>query len=1058
MKRIFTLFVILFSVLITCANHMSGGKIEYRFVDSNTVEVTVVIYKGCTGIAPSDLDLYARPCSNTPLTIKPFKVYSSQTNGNCLSCSGDDIRFGFRKLTFVYLVDISAYSNCCSWLFYVDLCCRNGVITTGSASTNFHLQAEMDICNLRINNSVHFMNDPVFNVVVRKDNEIYYRLATQDTTTDSLSFDLVEPYSNINTTIKYTGSYSPQGPLTYLGFPRYNFAFPAGFNIDKVRGVIRFRPMIVNQVTVFTIKVTKFTKINGVYVKVGTVMMEHLVIVYPTKTPVFTYPEFLIYTGADQYQLGDSGTNKKFLDLCHNDSLVLRIPIPQDYRFQWFRNNDSIPGATGNRLVVRDTGTYKVKVYLDSVCYQFSDPLIVWSPPKNTARISLDSTLALCKGEPVPIRSKYPLYTSFTWYSDTIPVDSSIIDSLMITGKGNYRLEVIDTGTCIVISNVLSPVFHEVKMDLVSEDSLRFCDKINVTLNAANGLHHYRWSNGDTLSSSLITAPGLYRLEARDSNRCLQTDSILTQRIISPQFDLGNDTLICDGNIVDVKLNAGSDTNWVYRWNDVEADSFNMYQVNDTGLYFVKVTAEGLCTTHDTIVIKRTPLPVFSLGNDTSFCIEGAHGFVLNAPFHSEWKYQWQDGIGKSNNYIITDTGLYILEVTDKHVCKFKDSLQVDYHPLASLQKISDTGICANENIAYLVQAVTNAMHYQWNNSAKDTFRTYIVKDTGLHRIRVRDANQCTRTDSFRVFHKAVPVVFIGNDTQFCQQSAITFALQNKLDNGYTYVWQNDPPTTVNNYMISDTGKYRVRARNNDGCEQGDEIRITHYPVKQFAMHDTFTCDGKTIQLIAPLGFYKYRWSTGLQDTAVSIAVNTPGNITLEASDEHNCPYKSSFNVGAYSYPFFSLEDTLLCEDGFVLFDLQNIDAQITWHDGSTLKQFEMKRPGVLFASAANLCGVHKDSAQVKICFPEIYIPNIFTPNGDQLNETFKVQGNVKVKEFIILNRWGQIVFSSQDRDMGWNGTYEGAPCPDGMYVYYVLYQDALNRYNNVKGMVQLMR
>src|SRR5690606_6173968 len=140
-----------------------------------------------------------------------------------------------------------------------------------------------------------------------------------------------------------------------------------------------------------------------------------------------------------------------------------KVPNAQKYSFQWYKNGDSIPDATTGILVVRDTGLYKVKTSLGhdtTYCFRYSDSIIVWSPPKNSAKISLDSTLPLCYGEPVPlITSSYPAYKSFKWFNDKTVLDSSNIDMKLIDASGNYFLEIIDTANCIVKSNTISPKF-----------------------------------------------------------------------------------------------------------------------------------------------------------------------------------------------------------------------------------------------------------------------------------------------------------------------------------------------------------------------------------------------------------------------------------------------------------------------------------------------------------------------------------------------------------------------------------------------------------------------
>jgi gliding motility-associated-like protein len=66
----------------------------------------------------------------------------------------------------------------------------------------------------------------------------------------------------------------------------------------------------------------------------------------------------------------------------------------------------------------------------------------------------------------------------------------------------------------------------------------------------------------------------------------------------------------------------------------------------------------------------------------------------------------------------------------------------------------------------------------------------------------------------------------------------------------------------------------------------------------------------------------------------------------------------------------------------------------------------------------------------------DIFIPNTFTPNGDGLNDVFRVYGNIiQEQNVLVFNQWGEKVFQSRDRAIGWDGTFRGKPQPTGVYI-----------------------
>ena len=66
-----------------------------------------------------------------------------------------------------------------------------------------------------------------------------------------------------------------------------------------------------------------------------------------------------------------------------------------------------------------------------------------------------------------------------------------------------------------------------------------------------------------------------------------------------------------------------------------------------------------------------------------------------------------------------------------------------------------------------------------------------------------------------------------------------------------------------------------------------------------------------------------------------------------------------------------------------------------------------------------------------------VYVPNVFSPNGDGTNDIFYVKGNgIKTFSLLIFNRWGQNIFQSNVIDKGWDGTFNGSELNQNVFVY----------------------
>ena len=90
-----------------------------------------------------------------------------------------------------------------------------------------------------------------------------------------------------------------------------------------------------------------------------------------------------------------------------------------------------------------------------------------------------------------------------------------------------------------------------------------------------------------------------------------------------------------------------------------------------------------------------------------------------------------------------------------------------------------------------------------------------------------------------------------------------------------------------------------------------------------------------------------------------------------------------------------------------------------------------------------------------------LYVPNAFTPNGDDKNNFFKpIAYNMSSYELFIFDRWGTLIMETTDTEAYWDGTFKGVKCPIDTYVWKIIYSDALEPdiYKTIYGHVTLIR
>lgn len=173
-------------------------------------------------------------------------------------------------------------------------------------------------------------------------------------------------------------------------------------------------------------------------------------------------------------------------------------------------------------------------------------------------------------------------------------------------------------------------------------------------------------------------------------------------------------------------------------------------------------------------------------------------------------------------------------------------------------------------------------------------------------------------------------------------------------------------------------------------------------------------------------------------------------------------------SVVVNAFPVLNLgPDSVLCLDGSALTvaDLNNAsDPSITWrwNTGATTPSIEITHPGVYTLTATkNDCAATETIEVNKDCY--IDVPNVFTPNGDGVNDYFyprQLLGRGVVGfSMVVLNRWGQKTFeSTATNGRGWDGKFNGKDQPVGVYIYRINATFKNGRTENYTGNVTLIR
>ena len=201
-----------------------------------------------------------------------------------------------------------------------------------------------------------------------------------------------------------------------------------------------------------------------------------------------------------------------------------------------------------------------------------------------------------------------------------------------------------------------------------------------------------------------------------------------------------------------------------------------------------------------------------------------------------------------------------------------------------------------------------------------------------------------------------------------------------------------------------------------------------------------------TAQTISPKAIYVD--SLGMTNEVTSI---DNGQAPLEVSFKAN-PSGLGGNTASYEWHFRRDTGNNKLEEMFVRYEE---DTQYTFNESGTYS--------ILLKAKIDQDGSDIDPDSIKIVIADSWLefPNAFTPNGDGLNDVYQAKrGYRSIVKFhaTIINRWGQKLYEWSDPAKGWDGTYRGSNCKEGVYFVIVKAKGADGREYNIRKDVNLFR
>ena len=694
-----------------------------------------------------------------------------------------------------------------------------------------------------------------------------------------------------------------------------------------------------------------------------------------------------------------------------------------------------------------------------------------------------------------------PGYT-FEW---TVAGDDEVISEMEdLTGvaAGTYSVVVTDDEGNQVSGNFDVTSYPAMDVSATVTEATNGNDgTIDLDISGGEPGYSVSWDNGDTGEFIDGLTPGEYCATIADGNNCF-FDTCFVVPAAPLAISLTPTDVVCNGDengtiTVDIQGGIPDYT--------IEVDGMQVYVGDES-----QVLLDGLGAGDHTVVVTDSqgdmvtemaslsePDPITftsSVVHDTgapgcmgsiSLFIEGGTG-----PYTVNWNGNF------SGPQIVVCGGSYVPTIIDANNCVITgDAINVSTFDVA-YEEVVDVQCAGQANGAIIISVTGGDMPYtyEWLNMSGEvigTTQNLMDVPAGAYRVRVTEASgntivtepQMIGTSSNLSIQTAIESSYNGYHVSCSDASDGEISVTATDGEGdIFYEWTMDGQVMGSDAVLSDVpaGTYQVMVSDEAGCSI-DELVTIEGP-NALAINGNakdVSCpgqkDGEVVALASggAAGFgYTYEWSSG--DITNQATGLLPGDYTVTATDANGCEMSSTFTVGEPEPMIVTIETEAATDrscNGMIrvvveggtepyTYDWVNLEADPT----SSIVTDLCPDPNYqLYVTDANGCNSELVIAKVADkrypCFEERVV---ITPEGDGLNDEFMIFciDELPDNHLEIYNRWGQLVFETDNYDNTWEGTtQDGARLPEGPYYYVLDYLDvATGEMTQVRGSLTILR
>ncbi len=554
--------------------------------------------------------------------------------------------------------------------------------------------------------------------------------------------------------------------------------------------------------------------------------------------------------------------------------------------------------------------------------------------------------------------------------------------------------------------------------------------------------------------------------------------------------------LLCFGAPGDTIHATGAGTGGTYAWKpnigvtNVAGDSTVIVDPSATATYTITGTTALGCpaTATFTMTVDKVTVTATTVPSPASIC--AGSSLTITAKGATTFIWSPKNGLNDTNTSVVIDTATtsftYKVVGTDALGCKDSVNVPVTVNPLPIVKITTADSVLCNGGSTIL--NATGASTYTWLPAigltpASGSSVSASPSGTVVYTVTGTSAAGCSNTASISVTINSTPTVSInlsGGNT-LCAGQPYTMTGTGATN----YLWSpatglnTNTGATVRDSITTGPITYKVIGSNGT-CKDSATATLNIFPALVVTPVPDSMCSGKNSQAQVQVNVtggdpsYVYSWSNGITGNGPGPYVVIPNGTTVYTCTVTDACGSSStandtvkVNVGPTA-GFIPTPDTIMGGQ-FVSFVDTSKNAtswQWTFGDGgisdSAFPYYQYVQQGqyVVVLIVSNITGCTDTATHIVYVTEGIFVPNVFTPNGDGVNDEFHVTaGSLKTYHIEIFNRWGERVFMADSPETNWDGRSEsGVQESDGDYYYLIKATDYSNKPFNLHGYIQLIR